>query len=608
MGTAAGRPAYMPGELLVKFRSHMSREQIAAFNVTQGATILGHHQTLDIYRLQVRGDRLAKAAAYHSSPVVEWAQPNRIFYPGLVPNDPFYQDFEGTLTDLQKWYFGVENLNAEEAWDLTTGRPDVVVAIIDTGVGLDHPDLADNIWVNSEEIPGNDQDDDNNGFVDDINGFDFCSGPFNIGQLCSGTDNDPRPERGDGIDNDGDGFTDDNVSHGTLVAGAAAAIGDNDALGAGAAHQVQLMALKVFVDDGGARGDTILAAIDYAIQNGADVINMSLGGPAGEDCPTFDRAFESAITTAFEQNIVVVVAAGNDNALGPGSPASCTHAISVGASGTGIAAMGGPGFPGEIDERADFTNFGRSPSQSFGVDVVAPGVRLAGPSVCSQADVNLSIPGCEQPGDAIAEIASGTSFSSPLVAGLAALIISRARDLDRELSAEQVRMIIRSNTQDLPDDLNDAPDAGPDWDGQGRVDFLAAVLAVDDPESPDEGGVGCDITMSQPVYMNGAEVTAMEIRITNSGPDPVPVEAKIWQVLPDAPVAPPEPPVNLAELPLELPPEYDQDFGPHVFFPVTADIPRGSYEVNCRLIHLVTGETLSTDINPFAIRNSFGRQ
>ncbi|WP_089721602.1 S8 family serine peptidase [Candidatus Entotheonella palauensis] len=606
IGGAAGRPAHMPGELLVKFRPHVSHEQLATLNTTQNAIILRHYQTLDIYRIEVQGDVLQMAGAYHSSPMVEWAQPNRILYPSLEPNDPLYQNFEGTLTDLQKWYFGVENLNAEEAWDIITGRSDVVVAIINTGIGLNHPDLADNIWVNPAEIPGNDIDDDNNGFVDDINGYDFCSGPFDLQQLCSGMDNDPSLEPGDGIDNDGNDFADDNVSHGTLVAGAVGAIGNNDVFGAGAAHQVQLMALKVFVDDGGARTDTILAAIDYAVENGADVINMSLGGPPGEDCPTSDRAFESAINTAFEQNIVVVAAAGNDNAQGPSSPASCTHAIAVAASGTGITAFSGPGFPGEIDERARFTNFGRRPGQSFGVDVAAPGVRLAGPSVCSQADVNSLVDGCEAPGDPIAEVASGTSFSSPLVAGLAALVISRARDLDQEISAERVRMIIQDTTQDLPDDPDDTPDAGADWDGQGRVDFLNAVRGVEGIDPPDEDGVGCNIEMSQDAYVNGDEVTAMEVRITNTGPELVPIQVKIWQVSPDMPAMPPEVPIDFSGLPSDLPPEYDQDFGPHTFFQVTEDTPRGRYEINCRLIDRVTGETLVTDINPFRIGNSFG--
>ncbi len=594
MGTAVGRPTHIPGELLVKFRPHVSREQIAAFRTTQDATVLGYHKALDIYRLEIQGDIRQASAAYHSSPMVQWAQPNRILYPSLVPNDPLYQDVQGRPTDLQKWYLGPDNLNAEAAWDLTTGRSDVVIAIIDTGVGLEHPDLADNIWVNSDEIPGNDRDDDNNGFVDDINGYDFCSGPFNSRLLCRGMDNNPNPERGDGIDNDRNDAADDNVAHGTFVAGTAAAIGDNRRFGAGAAHRVKVMALKVFVDDGGARTDRVLAAIDYAIENGADVINISLGGPPGEDCLTFDRAFETAITAAFNAGIVVVVA-GNDNALGPGSPASCTHAMAVGSSGTGIAAMGGPGFPGEIDERASFTNFGRSPSQRFGVDVVAPGVRLLGPIVCSQADVLRRVAGCNRPGDFTSEIASGTSFSSPLVSGLAALVISRARDLDQDLSPSQVRAIIQDTTQDLPNDLDDTPDAGPDWDGQGRVDFLTAVLAVGGPEVP--GEVSCNLTMSQPSYSDREPVVAMEIRLTNSGLEPVPVEVKIWRVFPDLTTDA----IDLLNI-TELLPESVQDFGPQRLFRVTEETPRGNHEINCRLLDPVTGETLSSDINPFEIR------
>ena len=595
IATAAGRPTHVPGELLVKFRLHVSRDQIVALNTKQNSTILGYHPALDIYRIEVRGDAQKTAATYHSSAMVQWAQPNHILYPSFVPTDPLYQNFQGTPTDLQKWYFGADNLNAEEAWDITTGRSDVVIAIIDSGIGIEHPDLADNIWVNPEEIPGNNLDDDNNGFVDDIHGYDFCSGPFNPQRICSGIDNDPQPELGDGIDNDEDGFVDNIIHHGTFVAGTAAAIGDNARFGTGAAPNVKLMALKVFTDDGGAPTNEILAALSYAIENGADVINLSLGGLSGIDCPTITPAFETAITTAFNQGVVVVAAAGNDNGHGPSSPASCTHAIAVGSSGTGITSIGGPGLPGEIDERASFANFGRRPGQRFGIDVVAPGARLVGPMVCGPADDVSNLLGCNL-GDFTSVIGSGTSFSSPLVAGLAALVISRARDLDQAMPPTQVRTIIQSTTQDLPDDPNDVPNAGPNWDGQGRVDFLAAVMAVED--SNDSGEVSCDITMSQQTYVTDDEVVVTGIRITNSGLEPVPVEIKTWHERPGLPSRT----LQITDIMGALPPESDQDFGPLPLFPVTVDTPRGIHEINCRLLDPVTGAILSSDKNPFEIQ------
>jgi serine protease len=191
-------------------------------------------------------------------------------------------------------------------------------------------------------------------------------------------------------------------------------------------------------------------------------------------------AVEAAVTYAFNRGVVVVAGAGNDNAQGPRAPASCTHALAVGGSGSGNTVVG-PGFPGEINERASFSNFGRAPGQSHGVDVVAPAVHIAAPRFCTQGYVDAGVAGCtfagETPSDRIV-LASGNSLSGPLVAGLAALIISRARDLGIDITPGQVKDIIRNTARNLPNDPNDTPDAGASWDGKGRVDFLRAVLSV----------------------------------------------------------------------------------------------------------------------------------
>ena len=144
---------------------------------------------------------------------------------------------------------GDPGINAEAAWDITTGRPDVTIAVVDSGVNLTDSDLAPNIWTNPGEIPGNGVDDDHNGFVDDVHGWDFYS-----------SDNDPNPDLGDGINNDGAGFGDDNTFHGTFAANLAAGRG-NDAHGVlGSAWNCKVMSLKIFTDDGGANGFHIAAA------------------------------------------------------------------------------------------------------------------------------------------------------------------------------------------------------------------------------------------------------------------------------------------------------------------------------------------------------------
>jgi subtilisin family serine protease len=299
--------------------------------------------------------------------------------------------------------------------------------------------------------------------VDDVNGWDF----FN---LAGGQDNDPNPDLGDGNDNDGDGFRDENVSHGTIVAGVAGAVGNNSTGVAGAAWNVKLMALKVFRDDGGAPDSAVLAAIDYAISKRAHVINLSLGSD-NVHCPTSDPLFEAAITSAFNAGVLVVVAAGNDNTNRPGSPDSCTHALAVGGSdhnSTDFLAVSG--LPKDPRGRAFFSNF--SPF----VSVVAPAVSLASTSVSSQADENA---GGFLKGTHLTLVgAFGTSFSAPLVSGLAALIISRGKDLGLNLTPTQVRALIENHAVDLPDDSNDSPDAGATWDGKGRVNFRASVSAI----------------------------------------------------------------------------------------------------------------------------------
>ena len=196
---------------------------------------------------------------------------------------------------------------------------------------------------------------------------------------------------------------------------------------------------------------------------------MSLGSSNSTPCPVFSPAFESAVTNAFNQGVVVVAAAGNNNSSNPFTPASCTNAISVGANGHnstfGVAFTGISKDPGG---RASFSNFGQY------VDVVAPGRFLTSSYVFTVADqaslgVTAGSPGVQR-------IISGTSFSSPLVSGLAALVISRAKDISVELTPAQVRAILQDTATDLPDDPSDSPDGGAGWDG--RVSFLAAVQAV----------------------------------------------------------------------------------------------------------------------------------
>ncbi|MBN2410699.1 S8 family serine peptidase [candidate division KSB1 bacterium] len=187
-----------------------------------------------------------------------------------TPNDPLYGE---------QWYLGTfPGVNAEAAWDSTTGDTTQIIAIIDTGVDWDHPDLDDNIWTNWGEIPGNSIDDDSNGKIDDIRGWDFVN-----------NDNNPN---------------DDN-SHGTHVAGIAAAEGNNGVGICGVAWNAKIMPVKMLQSSGSGSSSDLALAINYAADNGATVINMSLGSYA--ESMIVKTALENAYSSA-----VLVAAAGND--------------------------------------------------------------------------------------------------------------------------------------------------------------------------------------------------------------------------------------------------------------------------------------------------------
>ncbi len=250
------------------------------------------------------------------------------------------------------------DIGATEAWALAVGDPTVVVAIIDTGIDRVHPDLTDRLWNNPGEVAANGVDDDGNGFVDDIQGWDFLEG-----------DSDPSDSHG----------------HGTAVAGIAAA-SVNEVGMVGVAPGIRIMPLRACSSS--CPMSSIVASVDYAVQQGADVINLSLGG--------FGSAFEplaDALRAADEAGVLVVAAAGNtgsDNDVNPYLPASfeLDNIISAGATD-------------HNDRPADFSNYGAD-----SVDVGAPGV-----------DVLTSV---VEGWDSL----SGTSFSSSYVAGTAALVLS----------------------------------------------------------------------------------------------------------------------------------------------------------------------------------------
>ncbi len=228
----------------------------------------------------------------NKNPDIEFAEPNYVLSIDAVPNDPSFSQLWGIHNLGQTGGAADADIDAPEAWDVQTGSSDVVIAVIDTGVDYNHPDLVSNIWTNLGEIPGNGIDDDGNGYVDDVHGYDFAN-------------------------NNGDP-TDDHY-HGTHCAGTIGAGGNNGIGIAGVNWNVSIMPGKFLTASGSGTEAGAIASIQYAILMGADVMSNSWGGGG------YSQALYDAISAANEAGSLFVAAAGNtgsDNDVYPHYPSS----------------------------------------------------------------------------------------------------------------------------------------------------------------------------------------------------------------------------------------------------------------------------------------------
>ena len=354
-----GLPPYAQGEVLIKFRASSPAAERGKARAELAAQVKRRFRSgAEQWKLPPGLSTEKAIARQRGNPHIEYIEPNYIVQVDVTPNDPRYRELYGLRNTGQTGGTPGADIGAESAWGVTTGSRDVVVAVIDSGIDYDHPDLAANIFVNAGEIPDNGVDDDHNGYIDDVRGWDFVN-----------RDNDPF----------------DDLDHGTHVAGTIGAVGDNGVGVTGVNWRVSILPLKTLSALGFGFTADAVAAVEYATSMRVDITNNSWGG-AGHSLALLDAILESEAA-----NILFVAAAGNDrtdNDVSPHYPSSYPAANIVAVAATD-----------QNDLLASFSNYGLT-----SVDLAAPGVSILS-----------TMPGGYG-------TKSGTSMATPHVAGAAALI------------------------------------------------------------------------------------------------------------------------------------------------------------------------------------------
>jgi len=390
------KSSVVPNELIIRFKKGLSKEDSQSLIAATGATVKTYIKALNYYVLSLPPDLSVNDALrwYQRQNVIDQAEPNYLIPLKTVPNDPDFSRQWALHNTGQAGGTDDADIDAAESWDIEQGNRDVIIAIIDTGVDYTHEDLAANIWQNQGEISGNEIDDDGNGYIDDIIGWDFVDGFGGAeGEDFVMPDNDPMDRHG----------------HGTSVAGIAGAVANNDIGIAGVAWNCKIMPVragyKTSSGGGVLESDDTAQAIVYAAESGAKVINLSWGDYQKSNL------IEDAITYATNKGALVCAATGNKNSNSLIYPAASEN-----------SAVMAIGSTDNQDNKASFSNYGDW------VHVSAPGANIY--STC----INNSY-----------YQMSGTSMSAPHVAGVAALLFSYFPDISPiEAKTKIMRSVLMS--------------------------------------------------------------------------------------------------------------------------------------------------------------------
>ncbi len=398
-------PLYAPGEVLVKFNPSLSEQKVESMIADYKSRKLKRIPRLDIYQVQIPEDVevMDMVSMMDQDPDIDYAEPNYIAHMAVTPNDSLFRYQYALYNEGQD--IGVPgspqglpraDIKATEAWEETKGDEEIIIAVLDTGIDMYHIDLFGKI------LHG---------------GRDFVNEDFDA--------------------------TDDNY-HGTLVAGIAAADTNNYEGMAGVAWDCKILPVKVLDEEGTGTFSEVIEGIIWAADNGAHVINLSLGAEIGGE------SLEEAVRYAYEASVVVVAAAGNEGGAVLYPAAYDAYCIAVAATDN-------------VDQRVTFLNSGGVWESNMGpeVDVAAPGENIL-------STVPTWFWG---PGSFPYAYGSGTSVATPHVAGLAALI----KNIKPWLTAGEIMDIIRFSADDVNSSTNPGID---DFLGHGRINMEKGLVPI----------------------------------------------------------------------------------------------------------------------------------